>query len=50
MFYEANGYLIDDAGFAYLPDGPSPDLETPDFESPVFKHLGGAWYSWTASW
>lgn len=50
VFYEANGYMIDDAGFAYLPDGPTPDLETADFESPAFKHLGGPWYSWTASW
>ncbi|MET8832977.1 hypothetical protein ABZV78_03545 [Micromonospora sp. NPDC004540] len=50
VFHDANGYLIDDAGFAYLPQGPTPDLKTPDFESPVFKHLGGAWYSWTASW
>ncbi|SCL51298.1 hypothetical protein [Micromonospora chersina] len=50
VFYEVNGSMTDDAGFAYLPDGPTPDLETPDFESPVFKHLGGAWYSWTASW
>jgi hypothetical protein len=50
VFQEANGYLLDDAGFAYLPEGPTPALENPDFESPVFKHLGGAWYSWTASW
>ncbi|MFI7284618.1 hypothetical protein ACIBOV_30605 [Micromonospora chersina] len=50
VFYEANGYMTDDAGFAYLPDGPTSDLETPDFESPAFKHLGGPWYSWTASW
>ncbi|MFG3301773.1 hypothetical protein [Micromonospora chersina] len=50
VFYEENGYMTDDAGFACLPDGPTSDLETPDFESPAFKHLGGPWYSWTASW
>jgi hypothetical protein len=50
VFYEANGSLFDDAGFAYLPGGPNPSLENGSFESPAFKHLGGGWYSWTASW
>jgi hypothetical protein len=50
LFYEANGLLFDDAGFAYLPNGPSADLENTNFESPNFTHLGGPWYSWTASW
>src|SRR5919108_100061 len=42
--------VIDDAGFAYLPDGPDPALEAGWFESPDFHHLGGPWYAWTASW
>jgi len=50
VFQEANGNLFDDAGFAYLPEGPTPALENGSFESPVFQHLGGAWYRWTASW
>lgn len=50
VFQERNGNLFDDAGFAYLPGGPTPDLENGSFESPIFRHLGGAWYSWTASW
>jgi hypothetical protein len=50
LFYEANGALFNDAGFAYLPDGPTASLENGSFESPVFRHLGGPWYSWTASW
>jgi hypothetical protein len=50
IFYEANGAGFDDAGFAYLPAGPQPSLETGSFEDPQFRHLGGHWYAWTASW
>jgi len=41
---------INDAGFAYLPDGPTPELENGSFESPQWHDLGGGWWSWTASW
>ncbi|WP_435121716.1 hypothetical protein [Micromonospora tulbaghiae] len=50
VLYETNGYMLDDAGFAYLPQGPTADLATEEFEAPRFTHLGGPWYSWTASW
>ncbi|MDO3686201.1 hypothetical protein [Micromonospora sp. C28ISP2-4] len=50
VLYETNGSMLDDAGFAYLPQGPTADLATEEFEAPRFKHLGGPWYSWTASW
>jgi hypothetical protein len=50
IFYERTGALGDDAGFAYLPDGPFPELENGGFERPRFRHLGGPWYAWTASW
>lgn len=50
LFYEKTGALSDDAGFAYLPDGPSPDVENGLFESPRFRRLGEGWYAWTASW
>jgi hypothetical protein len=50
IFYEATGSLFDDAGFAYLPAGPQPSLATGSFEDPQFRHLGGHWYAWTASW
>jgi hypothetical protein len=50
IFYEASGNLLDDAGFAFLPGGPTQSLDTDWFESPVFRRLGGGWYSWTASW
>jgi hypothetical protein len=50
IFYDVDGSLADDAGFAFLPGGPTPSLENGSFESPVFRHLGGSWYSWTASW
>lgn len=50
IFYDSVGSLIDDAGFAYLPDGPSADLESGSFENPQFRSLGRGWYAWTASW
>ena len=50
LFYEAHGSLFDDAGFAYLPKGPTADLENGGFENPQFEHLEDDWYVWTASW
>ena len=50
ILYEAHGDLFDDAGFAYLPDGPDPALANGSFEAPQYTRLGGDWYSWTASW
>lgn len=50
LFYEAHGAFLDDAGFAYLPGGPTPELENGGFESPRYHHLGGPWYAFTASW
>lgn len=50
VFYEAHGNFIDDAGFAYLPAGPTAELNTGSFEWPRFRPLGGGWYHWTASW
>lgn len=50
LFYEKTGSLLDDAGFAYLPSGPYPDLENGGFEAPEFMSLGNGWYAWTASW
>jgi hypothetical protein len=48
--YEATGDFLDDAGFAYLPDGPDPELGNGSFEVPQFVHLSGDWYSFTSSW
>lgn len=50
LFYEETGSFLDDAGFAYLPGGPSPELENGGFENPQFVALGNGWYAWTASW
>lgn len=49
IFREASGALMDDAGFAYLPGGPT-DPVLDRFETPQFRHLGGGWYAWTSSW
>ncbi|MFI5484278.1 MULTISPECIES: hypothetical protein [Micromonospora] len=50
IFYEGTGAFFDDAGFAYLPGGPTPSLHNGSFESPSFQSLGDGWYRWTASW
>lgn len=50
IFYEKTGSFLDDAGFAYLPDGPSDTLANGSFENPQWLALGGHWYAWTASW
>lgn len=50
IFHVRGGGFIDDSGFAYLPEGPFPELETGSFERPEFTSLGGGWYRWTASW
>jgi len=50
IFYESAGSLFNDAGFAYLPNGPDARLGNGNFEAPVFRSLGGGWYAWTASW
>jgi hypothetical protein len=51
VFSEANRQLAGSgAGFAYLPDGPRPDIVqalTLSSALPQFEHLGGPWYSWT---
>ena len=50
IFYERQGALFNDAGFAYLPSGPFAELSTGWFEAPRFRHLGGPWHSFVASW
>lgn len=50
LFDEETDNGLDDAGFAWLPDGPTPALENSGFERPSWVHLGGPWYAWTASW
>lgn len=50
VLYEEHGSLFNNAGFAYLPDGPDDRLSSGSFEAPRFRSLGGDWYAWTASW
>ncbi|MGK5741660.1 hypothetical protein [Micromonospora sp. URMC 103] len=50
IFFEANGAFFDDAGFAYLPDGPTGGMADGSFETPRFAALGDGWYRFTASW
>lgn len=47
-FYEGTA-LFDEAGFAYLPDGPTAEVQQ-SLESPTFRSLGGGWYAFTARW
>jgi hypothetical protein len=50
IFYDEVGALSDDAGFAYLPHGPSTKMANASFENPQWLALGDHWYAWTASW
>jgi hypothetical protein len=50
IFHDSVGALFDDAGFAYLPEGHSPDMANGSFEDPQWFALGDHWYAWTASW
>jgi hypothetical protein len=50
LFTDSTGSLGDDAGFAFLPAGPGPDLGSGGLERPRFRGLGGPWYAWTAGW
>lgn len=51
VFREASGGFLDDVGFAYLPQGPRASSAPAGWESsPVYRHLGGPWYTWRASW
>ena len=49
IFHEIHGAFLNDAGFAYLPGGPTAQPYG-DLQSPAFVHLSGPWYAWTASW
>ncbi|MFI5907846.1 hypothetical protein [Dactylosporangium sp. NPDC051541] len=49
FLYEIHGTsLIGDAGFAYLPAGPTAELDTAEFDYAHFSPLGGGWYTFTA--
>ena len=50
VYHSTGSGMFDDAGFAYLPAGPTDGLGDGSWENPRFVHLGGPWYSWTASW
>jgi hypothetical protein len=43
------GGLFDDAGFAYLPEGVTPELDG-QFESLRVERIEGPWYRWWSSW
>ena len=49
IFMDPVGSMFDDAGFAYLPSGPTAAVKA-GFESPHFEHIEGPWYMWTSSW
>ncbi len=49
LIFDSEGAFLDDAGFAYLPDGRFP-AGNGSFESPEFRSLGGGWYAFTSSW
>ena len=49
IFYEAVGDLFNEAGFAYLPDGPTDELSPfGPWERVEWFHLDGPWYTFFA--
>jgi hypothetical protein len=48
VFYVAHSDFYG-AGFAYLPAGPTADVENAMLDSANFDHLGGSWYRWTGT-
>jgi len=49
IFSETHGDVFYDASFAYLPSGPTRDVETAMGQSANFHHIGGDWYRWSAT-
>jgi energy-coupling factor transporter transmembrane protein EcfT len=54
LLYASRGTgLVDNAGFAFSPNGVPEALRNPDdpgFEVMGWQDLGGGWYAWQASW
>lgn len=49
IFYEAVGDLFNEAGFAHLPGGPTPELSPfGSWEGVTYSHLDGDWYTFIA--
>lgn len=44
-----SGFIFTTVGYAYLPDGPFPELEINDLGVPEFPRFDGHWYQWSAS-
>ncbi|HEY5980794.1 MAG TPA: hypothetical protein VIT41_14305 [Microlunatus sp.] len=51
LFLQQRAALGDDAGFAYLPDGPPSDDPTASggLRLDQFSHLSGPWYAWSCA-
>lgn len=48
VFHVPAGGFIDPAGFAYLPEGPLPEIGEVGLNQPRFRHIGGPWYTFAA--
>ena len=49
FYHPRGGGLFDDAGFAYLPDGLTPEVDG-QFEALRVERIEGRWYRWWSSW
>ncbi len=51
LFHDGQGGgLMNDAGFAYLPNRTPTDLPNTLLQRSQYVRFGGGWYAWTASW
>lgn len=49
VFEVGSGFLLTTVGYAYLPDGPFPELEITKLGVPEYHRFDGHWYQWSAS-
>lgn len=48
IFRVPAGGFVDPVGFAYLPEGPRPEVGDVGLNQPQFHHVDGPWYTFTA--
>lgn len=49
VFEMGSGFIFTTVGYAYLPDGPFPELQINQLGVPEFERFDGDWYRWSAS-
>lgn len=48
IFWVPAGGFVDPVGFAYLPEGPLPEIGDVGLNHPQFRHIDGPWYTYAS--